>query len=310
MKKYLITGVMGFVGRYFVEYLLAHESYAEIIGVDIAPVCDMPIKYQMMDLNDSFAVNAFIQKIKPDYIVHLASISSVGQSWQNPTECFQNNTNIMLNILNAVSQNKLKTRVLSIGSSEEYGNGKMPLNEDMSLEPENPYAVAKVSQELLCKLYSKSLGVEVVMTRSFNHIGPRQNERFVVPSFIRQLVSIAQGAENKMLVGNIDVARDFTDVRDVVEAYYKILRKGRTGEIYNVCTGKAVKLREILNIAEDILGIKANIEVEPSRLRPNDVMLIEGNNEKLRQELGWEPKYSIEQTISDIIVNMQNKQKE
>ena len=303
--KYFITGVSGFVGRYFVEYLQKKENDADIFGADIAPSCNLPIKYRQIDLIDKAATSEIIGNYKPDYIVHLASISSVGQSWQNPSFCFVNNTTIMLNILEAVVQNKLNSRILSIGSSEEYGDGEMPFAENMPLNPKNPYAVAKVSQELLGKLYAENMGCDVVMTRSFNHIGPNQSERFVVPSFMRQIVNIKQGAENKMSVGNINVARDFLDVRDVVDAYYKILHKAKSGAIYNVCSGKTFKLSEIIKIAEDISGININVEVDTSRLRPNDVMVIVGSNQKIKQELGWEPRYDMQQTIKDILLSME-----
>ncbi|MBR2137401.1 MAG: GDP-mannose 4,6-dehydratase [Alphaproteobacteria bacterium] len=303
--KYLITGVDGFVGQYFVEYVQKYEPNAEILGVDIAPNCHFPIqKYNSLNLMDKKATSDMMREFAPDYIVHLASISSVGYSWREPVKCFENNTSIMLNILEAIVQNKLKTRVLSIGSSEEYGNIPMPMTEDMPLNPQNPYAVAKVSQELLGKLYAQSMGVEIVMTRSFNHIGPRQSERFVIPSFMRQLVNIRQGAENKMLVGNISVARDFSDVRDVVDAYYKILHNGQKGEVYNVCSGHAYQLHEIITMAEEILDIKVHVEVDAERLRPNDVMLILGDNTKLRTEIGWQPQYEIKQTITDILNSM------
>lgn len=307
MSRYLITGVQGFVGRYLVEYLQAREVDAKIAGIDIAKESDMKIEYHSLDLSDKGQTAQIIQSFKPDYIVHLASISSVGQSWQDPAQCFKNNTNIMLNILEAVRQQNLKTRILSIGSSEEYGDyevEQMPLSEDYKLEPQNPYAVAKLSQEMLGKVYT-ALGVDVVMTRSFNHIGPRQSDRFVVPSFIKQLVAISEGKQTQMQVGNIDVSRDFTDVRDVVAAYYTILHKGKSGEVYNVCSGHAHKLSEIITTAENILGIKANIEVDRSRLRPNDTMLIFGNNQKIKEELGWKPQYSFEQTIKDIITYWQ-----
>ena len=287
MSRYLITGVQGFVGRYLVEYLQVREVDAKIAGIDIAKESDMKIEYHSLDLSDKGQTAQIIQSFKPDYIVHLASISSVGQSWQDPAQCFKNNTNIMLNILEAVRQQNLKTRILSIGSSEEYGDyevEQMPLSEDYKLEPQNPYAVAKLSQEMLGKVYT-ALGVDVVMTRSFNHIGPRQSDRFVVPSFIKQLVAISEGKQTQMQVGNIDVSRDFTDVRDVVAAYYTILHKGKSGEVYNVCSGHAHKLSEIITTAENILGIKANIEVDRNRLRPNDTMLIFGNNQKIKEEL-------------------------
>lgn len=307
MSRYLITGVQGFVGRYLVEYLQVREVDAKIAGIDIAKESDMKIEYHSLDLSDKGQTAQIIQSFKPDYIVHLASISSVGQSWQDPAQCFKNNTNIMLNILEAVRQQNLKTRILSIGSSEEYGDyevEQMPLSEDYKLEPQNPYAVAKLSQEMLGKVYT-ALGVDVVMTRSFNHIGPRQSDRFVVPSFIKQLVAISEGKQTQMQVGNIDVSRDFTDVRDVVAAYYTILHKGKSGEVYNVCSGHAHKLSEIITTAENILGIKANIEVDRNRLRPNDTMLIFGNNQKIKEELGWQPQYSFEQTIKDTITYWQ-----
>ena len=267
----------------------------------------MPIAYHSVDLNNAIQTEQIIQSTIPDYILHLASISSVGQSWQNPALCFKNNTDIMLNILEAVRKQNLKTRILSIGSSEEYGeyaSQDMPLKETYKLNPLNPYAVAKVSQEMLCKVYTV-LDVDVVMTRSFNHIGPRQSDRFVVPSFIKQLVTISQGKQEVMSVGNIEVARDFTDVRDVVAAYYAILHRGKSGEVYNVCSGHTRKLLEIIAVAEQILGIKANIQVDKTRLRPNDAMFICGSSKKINEELGWFPKYSFEQTIKDIVTYWQ-----
>lgn len=306
MSRYFITGIGGFVGRYFTEYLRANESEAEISGADIMPECSLPVKYTQLNLNDAERTNAVMAEIRPDYVVHLASISSVGQSWQNPRECFENNTGIMLNILEAVRNSRAKTRVLAIGSSEEYGDyaaAEMPLKEEYRLKPQNPYAVAKTGQEELCRLYAKSLNADVVMTRSFNHIGPRQSERFVVPSFMRQLVNISRGAENKMLVGNIEVARDFTDVRDVVDAYYKILHGGKSGEVYNVCSGKAVTLREVIRTAAAILEIEPEIVTDAARLRPNDTPLVLGDNTKLRA-LGWKPEFALRQTITDILNSM------
>lgn len=303
-KRYLITGVGGFVGRYFVEYLQKKEPDAIIFGVDIAPKIDMPIHYRAVDLANSKETDLLIADVRPDYIVHLAGVSSVGQSWSDPKFCFENNTSIMLNLLTVLNKNQCNSRVLSVGSSEEYGEygaEQMPLIENMPLLPQNPYAVAKVSQELIGKLFNKSFaGVDVVMTRSFNHIGPRQNSKFVIPSFISQLVAISKGKQKKMTVGNIEVARDFTDVRDVVAAYYLLLQEGKSGEVYNVCSSKAYKLHDVITIAEQMLGIKANIVVDEKLLRPNDTPLVLGDNAKLRA-LGWKPEISIQQTIKDMI---------
>lgn len=313
MTKFLITGVAGFVGRYMVEYLQENTTDSQILGVDIAEQFAANIAYQPLNLLNQKEVHRVIGDFKPDYIIHLASISSVALSWQNPQECFQNNTSIMFNLLNAVAQHKLNTRVLSIGSSEEYGKAEdeaVPFDETIPLNPQNPYAVAKVSQEMIGRLYAGSFGVDVVMTRSFNHIGPRQNERFVVPSFIKQLVGISRGEQSKMLVGNIEVARDFLDVRDVVNAYFKILTQGKSGEVYNVCSGVPHQLKSIIETAGNLLNIKPEIEINPAFIRPNDTMMVWGNNQKLRAELAWQPRYTFNQTIKDIVAYWQSKPKD
>lgn len=303
MSKYLITGVAGFVGRYFVEYLPTKDPNADIYGLDIIPDCSLNISYKQLDLQDEVATNTVIKEVSPDYIIHLASISSVGQSWEDPKGCINNNRAAILNILKAVSNNKINCRILSIGSSEEYGDysdESMPLDETMELRPCNPYAEAKVIQESICQDYIKDFDLDIVMTRSFNHIGPRQRERFVISSFVKQLVDISENKQKEMSVGNIEVSRDFLDVRDVVAAYYQILTKGQRGEVYNVCSGFPYKLEKIIQIIEDILGIKADIKIDKDRIRPNDTMLVCGDNSKLKS-LGWKQNIEIKQTIKDMI---------
>lgn len=302
MKKYLITGVMGFVGRYFVEYLNQNEQDAEIFGIDIAKTCDMNIEYKSLNLMSSTEVKDFVQKHKPDYIVHLAAMSSVAQSWAEPANCFLNNMSAFLNLADSVRANNLNTRILSVGSSEEYGIYDIPMDENFVLHPKSPYSVARLSQEYMSKLYVDRFNMDIVMTRSFNHIGPRQNTRFVIPSFVEQLVNIADGkTDNKMLVGNIDVVRDFTDVRDVVDAYYKILTKAANRSVYNVCSGCGVKLRDIIDVTSNVLGIKPDIVVDSARIRANEIPSVIGDNSKLKKELGWKQKYTLQQTIFDMI---------
>ena len=302
MSKYLITGVMGFVGRYFVEYLNEKEPESKIYGIDITQKCDMDIKYRSLNLMDGKQVNRIVRSLKPDYIVHLAAISSVAQSWKEPANCFMNNMSAFLNLAEAVRNNGLNTRILSVGSSEEYGMYDKPMTEDLNLHPKSPYSVARLSQEYMSKLYVDNFNMDIVMTRSFNHIGPRQNTKFVIPSFIEQLVNISLGKnENKMMVGNIDVVRDFTDVRDVVDAYYRIIKNAPNRSVYNVCSGHGVKLRDIINTTAKELNIKPNIIIDPSRVRTNEVSSVIGDNTKLKKELGWNPKYTLQQTISDII---------
>lgn len=308
MSKYLITGVMGFVGRYFVEYLNQYDSNANICGVDMAPSCDMDIEYKSLNLMDSAQIDKVIKTIKPDYIVHLAAMSSVAQSWNEPANCFTNNMSAFLNIADSVRNNNLGARILSVGSSEEYGIYDEPIKETFILHPKSPYSVARLSQEYMSKLYVDRFCMDIVMTRSFNHIGPRQSTRFVIPSFVEQLVNIASGKiENKMMVGNIDVIRDFTDVRDVVDAYYRIIKNAPNRSVYNVCSGEGVKLRDIIDTTANNLGIKPNICVDPSRVRANEIPSVIGDNTKLKQELGWNRKYSLSQTIADMINHIQSK---
>jgi len=303
MKKYFITGVCGFVGRYFVECLRSHEPDADIVGIDIMPQTEIPnIQYFQLDLTNKESVRQILAQEKPNYIVHLAAISSVAQSWQDPATCFLNNVSSFLNLVENIRDLGIACRMLVIGSSEEYGQHDSPLKEDLPLNPQNPYAVTKVSQEYLSKLYADRFGMDIVMTRSFNHIGPGQSTRFVIPSFIEQLVAISEGKkENKMMVGNIDVIRDFLDVRDVVEAYYTIMTNGKKREVYNVCSGVGVKLRDIIKTAAAQLNITPCVDIDPERIRVNEVKSVVGDNAKLRQELGWYPLFTIEQTIKDII---------
>ncbi len=305
--KILITGISGFVGYHFIEFLKSNNIDADVFGVDMAETVDVDyprFQYNSLNLLDFNATYDVIRDFAPTHILHLASASSVAQSWQNPVNTFNNNTNIFLNIAESVRQLKLNTRILSIGSSEEYGThakSEMPLCETCTLVPSSPYAVARVSQELLSKLYVDQYGVDIVMTRSFNHIGPRQRDVFVIPSFVKQLKSINENKQSVMLVGNIDVVRDFLDVRDVVHAYYLLLRQGRRGEIYNVCSGVGVSLNDVIGIISEKLGISPKIQIDDARVRPDDNPVIVGDNSKIVREMGWKPKYSIQETLYDML---------
>lgn len=303
MKKYVITGVNGFVGQYFIEHLNLVEPDADVLGLGIEGQTNInKIKYESVDLCDSVSVNNIIMEYKPDYIIHLAAVSSVAKSWDDPAGCFLHNNATFLNLAEAIRKNSLSTRILSVGSSEEYGVYNKQIKETDGLHPKNPYSVARVSQEYLSKLYVDKFGLDIVMTRSFNHIGPRQSSKFVVSSFVEQLVNIADGkTENKMMVGNIDIVRDFTDVRDVVDAYYKIVTHAPNREIYNVCSSRGVVLREIIDITAKLLNVRPNIFVDKSRLRSNEIMSVVGDNTKIKSKLGWQPKYDLKKTIADMI---------
>lgn len=306
--KFLITGVCGFVAQYLIEFLNKNHKNLTILGIDLNENCCYEPEnttYKQVDLNDRALIKKTLSDFRPDYIINLASFSSVSRSWESPVESFNNNTNILLNLLESTRELKLKTRFLSIGSSEEYGDysaNEMPLKEEYFLKPNNPYSIARVSQEMLSKLYADSFGLDIVMTRSFNHIGPRQRNIFVVSSFAKQIVEISKNPKNNVIkVGNVGLIRDFLDVRDVVEAYYKIITKGKTGEIYNVCSGNGIELKKIITILSEILNIEVKIQTDKAKIRPADCNIIIGDNSKIKRELGWEPKYTLDCTLTDML---------
>ena len=312
MDKYLITGSSGFVGRHFLDYLEDNKIKCQVLGLDLDAMSPhrefeyVKLTTDSVDLLNQSDLERIIYDFQPNYILHLASFSSVAFSWKNPTLSFKNNVNIFLNLLEVVRKYKLKARILSIGSSEEYGNvnpSETPLTENSPLRPLSPYAVARVSQEMLSKLYAASYGLDIIMTRSFNHIGPRQKDIFVVPSFIRRIMEakLAGKEEMNLTTGDLSIVRDFSDVRDVVKAYYLLLKKGRKGEVYNICSGLPTKLSEIIEITSQILEIKVQTEVNPDLIRPNDNPLIMGSNSKLKADTGWEKSYDLSQSINDII---------
>lgn len=308
MKKFFLTGAAGFVSKYFVEYLNKENVQCEIIGCGKSKECNYHFpnfKYIQLDLRDKQEIFSLLNSFNPDYIVHLASVSSVSQSWEFPVASFVNNTNIFLNLIETVRELKLSSRILSVGSSEEYGNyapSFMPLKETYELKPNNPYSVARVSQEMLSKLYCESFDIDVVMTRSFNHLGPGQKETFAVPSFIKQLCEIAKkNAQNSIDVGDINIVRDFLDVRDVVDAYYKILENGVKGEVYNVCSGEGVKLSSIINHIAEKLNVNPTVNINQEKIRPSDNYVIIGDNTKLCETLGWTKKYTLNRTLDDMI---------
>ncbi len=308
MSRILITGCNGFVARYFVDYFRAKNSAVDFFGVDISPSCAMEgFSYSQMDLMDLDGIKKLLLGYRPTHIAHFASVSSVSQSWEMPVESFTNNTNIFLNIVDSVRKSGLSPRILSIGSSEEYGNypqHALPLKEYYQLRPCNPYAIARVAQEMISKLYADSYGLEIMMTRSFNHIGPGQREVFAIPSFICQMLKAKAENRTEIAVGNIDIVRDFLDVRDVVDAYYKILFFGRKGEVYNVCRGIGYTLRGIIQQIAAIIDFSPDLVVDPAKVRPTDNQIIIGDASKLMTELNWRPVIPLEASLQQTIAPM------
>lgn len=313
-RKILITGFSGFVARNFIEFAIRNQLGIKIYGIDIAspgfPVEryreKIDIDFRLLDLLNREELKAYLKDICPDYILHLASFSSVAYSWKNPRLSFINNTNIFLNLVLSVYELGLKSRILSVGSSEEYGKYKeedMPLREEYPLYPGSPYAVARVSQEMLSRVFAKDYGVDIILTRSFNHIGPWQDSRFVVASFIEKTLEIKKRGETKGVieVGDLSIVRDFVDVRDVVRAYWMLLCEGKAGEVYNICSGKGIKLGSVLEEIGNVVQVDVTGKSVQEYMRPDDNQVVIGSYEKIYQELGWEPQIMLKETLADVV---------
>jgi GDP-4-dehydro-6-deoxy-D-mannose reductase len=314
MKKLLITGISGFVGGHMVDFLTRNRQDLEIHGISRSqPAWDfVPVRPELLtnhyfhraDLLEIPKIKKFLECVQPDYILHMAAQSSVAESWKTPVFSFMNNTNIFLNIIDTVRLNDNGARVLSIGSSEQYGvvsARDLPLTEETPQHPANPYAVARVAQEQLATIYANGYGLDICCTRSFNHCGPGQTDRFVISAIVKQFVRIAHGLQDPVIhIGNGSIVRDFVDVHDVVAAYDLLLSKGRRGEVYNVCSGTGRTIREIITLLSAMKGIDVDVHQEQAQIRPIDNPCIIGSSEKIRRELGWNPTVPFEQSLGSV----------
>ncbi|MDR2345597.1 MAG: GDP-mannose 4,6-dehydratase [Planctomycetaceae bacterium] len=313
MKRYLITGVSGFVGQHFLKYLDTLEDQFDVVGIDRVVSCYTPANYSyrfmLINFPEEILDNNFINVFQPDYVLHLAGTSSVSECLKNPVKSMLNNTNSLLNVLFAInsSSNEIKNncRILVVSSSEVYADSREPLAETSICinKADNPYAFSKLTNELIATMYCDKFNFDIITTRSFMHTGPNQNERFVIPSFVKQLRGAKRKnvIEAKLKTGNINILRDITDVRDIVRAYYLLLKNGRKGEIYNVCSSVSIPLKKIIDIASEIINIPVAIIIDPERVRTNDFQIVVGNNKKIYQETGWKPEITISQTLQDMI---------
>ena len=311
--KILITGFTGFVSQHFLTLLNEIEPGSIVLGIDknepdfnFSTFSELNISFENIDLLNKEATEKILTDFNPDYILHLASVSSVAQSWQAPLESFVNNTTIFLNLVELVRISNNNCRILSVGSSEEYGDvaeNDLPLTEEHPLKPLSSYAVARVSQEMLSKIYADGFALDIIMTRSFNHIGPGQKDIFVISSFAKQLVQLSKNIESKatLTTGNLSVIRDFLDVRDVVKAYYLLLKKGRSGEVYNICSGNGILLSDIISKMSEILNLAIETKINPDLFRPNENKKIIGSYQKIKNELGWQPEIPLDKSLEDII---------
>ena len=309
--KVLITGITGFAGSHLAEYLLSKVN----INISGTTFLDSEIKnvnhikenlnlYET-DIKDYKNIESIIAEVMPDKIFHLAGRTSVGDSFINPQETLVTNITGQLNIFEAVRKLKLNPHIHIACSSDEYGfvyENELPIKETNPFRPLSPYAVSKVTQDLLAWQYFKNYGLNIIITRAFNHTGARSGEAFVCSSFAKQIAMIEKQKQPPVIyTGNLDSIRDFTDVKDIARAYWLALEKCRPGEPYNICSGKGYKIREILDILLSCATTKVEIKQDPKRLRPSDMSVIIGDSTKFRKVTGWQPEIPLEKTLEDLL---------
>ncbi len=296
----LVTGASGFVGRHLTERL-------QISGYEVVAAGGPDDESALaIDLLDPHTLRAAFDLARPDVVFHLAAQASVSQSIAAPHETYAVNVIGTANVLSAMRdwQNdaNARARLLFTSSAEVYGiqpPEAMPLRESTLPSPANPYAASKAAAEAIVLAQRRCFGVDAIVTRAFNHIGPGQDERFAAANFAAQLAAIAKGGEPVLRVGNLESRRDFLDVRDVVSAYVALAEHGEGGEIYNVCSGAAVPMREVLRMLIEIAHVPVRVEQDPQRTRAADVPVLYGDATKLREKTGWAPQYSLRETLRD-----------
>jgi GDP-4-dehydro-6-deoxy-D-mannose reductase len=304
--RILVTGAAGFVGSHLLDVLAEEqaETYGMVLpGTSLSPGA-RAIEI-VADMNDRAAADRAVGEAEPDAIVHLAGQPSVHQSWADPAATLQTNVLGIVNLLDAARGRGLRPSVLVVGSADEYGPvdpSETPIPETTPLRPSSPYAVSKVAQAALARLYGPAGGMRVVLTRTFPHTGPGRGEAFAESSFARQIAEIeAERAPPMLSVGNLEAVRDFTDVRDVVRAYRALLEVGEAGEAYNVSGGRGWRIGEMLEMLLAHSDVRPEVRVEPGRLRPSDIPVLVGDSSKLRRATGWEPRIPLEQTLGDLL---------
>lgn len=300
----LITGVDGFVGRYLADYCISKGD--EVHGITKTSKVDVKnVRMHICDVRDAGVVTEVISKVKPERIFHLAAITFIPEGGRNPKLTYDTNLYGTLNLYEAVKKSGLNPKILFVGTSEVYGKvneNDLPIKEDTPLRPLNPYAVNKAAAEILSGYYSTQ-GLMIIRVRPFNHTGPGQNPSFVCSDFAYQIAEIEKGMREPILkVGNLDIKRDFTDVRDVVRSYWMLMGNDiDSGEIYNVCSSRAVLIQEILDFLLSKAKIKIKVSWDINKLRSSDLQVSCGDNSKIKKTVGWEPEISIGKTLEDIL---------
>lgn len=292
--KALVTGANGFVGVHLMHHLA--ECGDEVVGIG-----------PEIDVTEPEAVRHAITAAAPQAVYHLAALSHIGDSWDAPAQVFRVNAEGTLNVLRACTEAGA-ARVLVVGSADQYGivsESDLPLHEDAPLRPATPYAASKVAAEYLALQAFLGDKLETIRVRAFNHTGPGQADRFVVPSLAKRIVEARRGGAPSLLLGALDPVRDFTDVRDVVRAYRLLIKRGAAGGVYNVCSGTGVTVAEIVERFMAVAGVDFGVEIDPNLVRPIEIPRLVGDNTRLREATGWETEIPLDQTLADVLEDLE-----
>ncbi|OQA91056.1 MAG: GDP-6-deoxy-D-mannose reductase [Elusimicrobia bacterium ADurb.Bin231] len=308
--KVLITGITGFVGSHLAEFLLSKG--VEVHGIErwrsrTENIEDFQEKITLheCDIKDFHSVKNVISKVRPEKIFHLAAQSFVPTSWHAPQETLTTNIIGQLNIFEAVRDLGINPWIQLACSSEEYGmvlENEVPIKETNPLRPLSPYGVSKVAQDLLGYQYHESYKLNIVRTRAFNHEGPRRGDVFVTSNFAKQIAEIEKGIKSAVIyVGNLEARRDYTDVRDIVRAYWLSTEKCVAGEVYNICSGRDWRIGDMLDYLIGLSKTRVEVKQDPARMRPSDVQILLGDNTKFSKQTGWKPEIPFEKTLEDLL---------
>lgn len=316
-KKILITGGTGFVGSHLVEYFKG-------IGVDQLFVTQFSDEQSyvhsllnkdsivQVDLSKAGETQKLFSFVKPDYIVHLASYAATGDSFEHAEDILSNNIAIQLSILESFKNTVPHSRMLSVGSAEAYGisvdSTELPILESHEFRPVNPYGVSKIAQDMLSYTYSLSHSLDIVRVRPFNHTGVRQSSKFIVPALAERIVAVERGEAQKVRVGNLEARRDISHVLDIVRAYEILLLQGRTGEVYNVGSGKSVSIQTVFDTLKSLSTVSIEAEVDQSLMRPSDIADSYASIDKI-SALGWVPQISLQTTLEQVLQEKRNSRK-
>lgn len=307
MNTVLVTGADGFIASHLVPEIERETSW-NICGIGLKPQASAQpgrLDYTVTDLTDYDSVAALLERCRPDGIFHLAAQPSVHRSWEDPWETYRINLVGQLNLMEAARKLHISPSMHIACSSEEYGiisEEMVPLSEQTPVSPCNHYAVSKVAQEELAQMYFRAFGWRTLISRGFNQAGPGQADGFVISSFAKQIASIEAGVQEPVIsVGNLEARRDFTDVRDTVRAYRLLMENGKGGRVYNVCSGNAYRISDILDALLALTRVDIEIHHDPERQRPSDIPLVVGDNSLIAKEVGWAPAIPIETTLKDTL---------